>query len=132
MIKIFRKLTFLIIVATAVCACSRSLMVTDSVMEDAVRPYFTKEYAENICSSGDFSILYRKQKNFAELFQDLYFVVYDHAQQEVILSDTLWAGQVDWISENEIRAISRDYVVGGGRVRVSYTYNASTNAKTLE
>lgn len=63
------------------------------------------------------------------MFQDVYFVVFDHEQQLIIFQDSLQNGKVAWKSDFEIEAFANNKGPNKQYKKEHYIYGVRTRKK---
>ncbi len=100
------KILFIALVCLTIACRTSKVSNTLSTIDNKAKSIFGDQYATKTNSTGDYSIIFQKEKKLTDLFADVSYIVYDHINDSVIHRDTLLQGSVDWYSSDEIIAVS--------------------------
>jgi hypothetical protein len=103
-------------------------------LEEVAEEKFGDSYGIKTNESDSYSLVYKNYKKYGALFSDIHYFIYFHQEQLIIFEDKLKEGSLDWISDDEIVAITRNITneFDSGTHRRVYYYNVSTRQMTLK
>jgi len=103
-------------------------------LEEIAEEKFGDNYGVKTNESNSYSLVYKNYKKYEDLFSDVHYFIYEHQEHLVIFEDTLKAGSIEWISNDEIVAIARNIPNenDSGTHRRVYYYNVSTKQRRLD
>jgi len=103
-------------------------------LEEVAKEKFGDNYGVKTNESNSYSLVYKNYKKYGDLFSDIHYFIYANHEHLVIFEDILKAGSIEWISDDEIVAVSRNIPNedAPGTHRRVYYYNVSTKQMRLD
>lgn len=112
---LIKNLTLLVLVIFSMhsCVCHKEKEQTQTESsEQIVINYAQKKYVDNFKidynSTREYALVYKRFKKFSEIVPNLNYFVISISENQLIIEDTLTAGNVYWLNDYAIRALTRE------------------------
>ena len=106
-------LIFLVVFSMNACVCHKSKTYSQTESpEQIVNKYAQQKYVDDFKidfnNTQEYALVYKRFKKFTEIVPNLSYFVVSISENQLIIEDTLKAGNVYWLNDYAIRAIIRE------------------------
>ncbi len=128
-------LIFLVVFSMNACVChkTKTQIPTDSP-EQIVNKYAQQKYVDDFKidfnNTQEYALVYKRFKKFSEIVPNISYFVVSISENQLIIEDTLKAGNVYWLNDYAIRAIIREQKAES-RQRI-YTFDVKRSEYILD
>ena len=131
-----KLLVLTLIIGLAACNASKKMTLTEEStinLERIAQEKYGSRYISITNTSKSHTLVINKTKTFREFGFDINYFLFENKAQKIIMEDFLKSGQVEWISDLEIKATNKklDEKNDLKRIKEVYVYNIETDRKIL-
>lgn len=132
------KILLILFLFSTQCKSSKTIQKEEnkaSLMKNLAMEKFGEKYSIRANEKDSHFIVYKTRKRIQDLMGNVSFFIYEKESQSSIFEDELNAGTVNWVSDIEIIAISRNLTEErdkGESPTKAYYYNVIDKKKRIE